>query len=387
KARQALLDALDAVPSGEPPVGADELTAHWKEQLRALNHFELAWRQLGPLEHTVPAASRHALQQRLRHSVERIEAPIEAARHSAGAERERLIVRAEALVQELARNPTLRDAVPRVRELQAEWQQHARTLPLARAVEGALWARFKAATDAVFAQREAAFNARDAELAANLATREALVARLAGIDLAATPVAEMQRTMGEVERAWRSPVEVPRAAVNALEARFRDAHAAVAQAVAESAQKRWQAQCDTLLAKLALCEEREAAPQSELGERWSALGALPPAWDKPLSQRWSQATQAAAPECDDLLLQLEAALDLPASAEQQAARRELKLRALKNTLEGRTPQSLDPSQQRAQWFAELLRHGGASDTQRERLRALIAALRMAAPGSLGGVSR
>ena len=94
----------------------------------------------------MPSGAKKALQQRLSSSVERIEAPLNEARRVAAAERERLIAHADALVQELARNPATRDAVPRVRELQADWQQHARTLPLARGVEGALWARFKAAT-------------------------------------------------------------------------------------------------------------------------------------------------------------------------------------------------------------------------------------------------
>ena len=164
------------MPDADESLSADELAAYRKEQLRALSSFQLAWRQLGPLEHTVPPGARSALQKRLNSSVARIEAPIEEARRTATSQREQLVARAEALVQELGRNPASRDAIPRVRELQAEWQQHARTLPLARPVEGALWARFKAATDAVFAQREAAFSARDAELASNLAAREALLA-------------------------------------------------------------------------------------------------------------------------------------------------------------------------------------------------------------------
>lgn len=391
QAREALLATLDAVPLGDAPENPVEQVAHWKEPLRALSQFQLAWRQLGPIEHTVPSAAKNALLQRLKQSVDRIEAPLNEARRVAQAERERLVARAEALVQELARNPATRDAPQRVRELQAEWQQHARSLPLARAVEGALWTRFRAATDAVFAQREAAFSARDAELAANLAAREALIEGLTAIELDTTPVAEMQRVLGEANRAWRQPVEVPRAAVKSLEARFLDARAAVAQAVAESAQKRWHAQCDKLVNKLALCEEREADPEAgDLAERWAALEGLPTAWEKPLAQRWSQPPTPgplAATACDELLLQLEAALDLPASAESLAARRDLKLRALKDALEGRSAQTQDPVAQRAQWFAAALRQSGLSAVQRERLRALIAALRLAQPGSLGGAAR
>ena len=238
----------------------------------------------------------------------------------------------------------------------------------------------------MFAQRDAAFGARDAELVANLAAREALITRLTSMDLDAAPVAELQRALSDADREWRQPVEVPRAAVKPLDHRFHEARAAVAQAVAESANKRWYAQCDALANKLTLCEEREAASaeESDLAARWAALEALPTAWEKPLSQRWSQPPAAgplAAPACDELLLKLEAAFDLPVSGDLQAARRDMKLRALKEALEGRAPKQQDPAAQRAEWFAAALRQNGLTAPQRERLHALVAALRRAPPAS------
>ena len=385
RAREALLDALDAVPAPqvvtEQAAQVDDSAANWKELLRALGDFQLAWRQLGPVEHTVPAGAKGVLLQRQHTSLERIEAPLREARRTAEAMREQLIVRADALATELARNPAAGDAAQRVREVQAEWQQRARMLPLARAVEGALWARFKASTDAVFAQREAAFNARDAELGANLAAREALLVRLTSI-AADVHAADAQRTLVEVDRAWRQPVEVPGGAAGSINARYQSARGAVVQALAEGNQRRWQAQCDALLAKLGMCDEREAAAPGEgdLTLRWAAHDALPPAWQQALEQRWSQPvapgplTEAA---MEDLLLQLEAALDLPAAPELQAARRGLRLRALKDALEGRGKQAVDPQAQRAQWLAVAVRQGVPGETNAERLRAVIAALRRA----------
>jgi DNA repair protein SbcC/Rad50 len=383
-AREALLATLDALPANAPDsASADDLAAHWKEQARALDRFQLAWRQLGPLEHTVPSAARGALQQRLRASIDRVEVPLRIARESAEAVRAQLIARAEALVQDLARQPPQRDAAMRVRELQSEWQQQARMVPLQRALETTLWARFKAATDAVFAQREAAFDARDAELAANLAAREALVQRLALVD-ADAPEAEIRRTVAEAERAWRQPVEVPRAAVGALEARFRAAHAAALQRADHQAQRRWQASCDTLQARLGLCAERERATATDAGDalaaRWAALGPLPGRWEQALAERWAQAGAPGpltGPAMDDLLLRLEAALDLPTPAEWQAARRDLKLRALKEAMEGRSAARSAPGGP-AEWLVAALRQGGATELQHERLQALIAALRASA---------
>lgn len=384
-AREALLAALEALPEPAGSASADDIAAHWKERLRALEHFQLAWRQLGPLEHTVPAGARSALQQRLRSSVDRIDAPLQEARRSAEAVREALIVRAEALVRELGLHPPMRDANLRVRELQAEWQQHARMLPLNRGVESALWARFKAATDAVFAQRDAAFNAREAELAANLAAREALLERLAAL-APDTPAAEIQRTLAEVDRAWRQVIELPRAAAGAIEARFLEARAAALRILTDGAQERWQVQCDTLAAKLALCEEREcaSADAGDLAQRWSAQGILPAAWEQALEQRWSGRVEPgplSEPAMDELLLQLEVALDMPATPQWQAARRDLKLRAMKDALEGRRSPNPAPDQQ-ADRLAAALRQSCGTVAQRERLHALVAALRRAPAGSL-----
>ncbi len=384
-AREALLGGLEAVPLDPPASNAEQTAARWKEPLQALDHFQRAWRQLGPLEHTVPNSARAALLERLRSSVARIETPLHEARSAAEAGREKLIARAQAIAQELGAQPQLRDATARVRELQAEWQQQARTVLLMRGAENALWARFKAATDAVFAQRDAAFSARDAELAANLAAREALLARLTALR-SDTPTAEIQRTLTEVDRAWRQPVDLPRGAANALDARLQEAHVAALKAFAVSGQGHWQALCDTLAAKLALCEERESASasQDEMNVRWATLTALPTAWERALAQRWAAPT-APGPlsevAVNDLLLQLETALDMPATLERLAARRDLKLRAMKDALEGRGAPNLDPAR-RAEWLAAVLRQSGLQAVQRERLAELVATLRLSTPGTL-----
>ncbi len=431
-ARQQLLTALEASlppPLGESgvgglapqpgdpaaphpgplPIGAREEesgSTDWKEQARALSHFQTEWRKLGPVEHTVPHKARDALMARMQASVARIEAPLHEARRSAQQGREQLVARANALRDEAAASPhslQSRDLPGRVRELQEQWQQHARSLPLTRQVENALWAEFKAATDAVFAQRDAAFNARDAELLANQAGREALIARLEALT-PDTPAAEFKRTLAEVDAEWRQPVDVPRQQVAPLDARFHRARQAAQSLLAGSAQRIRQARFDALLAKLALCEQREAladaaapnavpgvpgvpgvpdvpdepAAPDDLAARWAAAATLQPAWDQALVSRWQQAGAPAADAdahrsaLDSVLLQLEAALNLVSPADLQAARRDMKLRAMKAALEGRNttpPPSVEALTQTA------LRHARPSSQQSERLHAIIAALR------------
>lgn len=383
--RQALLDALDAalLPGA---IAADQSAAteptSWKDVIRALDQFHTAWRKLGPAEHTTPRKAQKALLERMNASLARLESPLKEARRKAQSQREALVTRAKAL------NPDAKGAevVAQVRELQAQWQEHARTLPLARAIETALWAEFKAATDAVFAQREAAFSARDAEFKANEAAIVALAERLEALP-ADAPVADIKRTLAEVDAAWRQIGEATRANGAAVDARFRRARAQAQNFVAGHAQRVWHTTCDALLSKLSLCETlEETQGEPDVDSRWAALPPLPPLWEQALRQRKQAATQAPQSsdadkdKADATLLALEVMLDLPSPAEQQDARRQLKLRAMKSALEGGPSQgtaSLD------QLTVEVLSNRHLSAVQRQRLNQLIAGLRAGEPRTVG----
>ncbi len=384
QAREALIGVLDAValPSAESNEAA---ATGWKELARALDAFQTEWRKLGPVEHTVPRKARDRLLERMRSSVGRVEQPLHEARRGAQRSREQLVARAKALGSE-AETAAGRDTVSKVRELQAEWQQQARALPLARGAENALWAEFKAATDAVFTQREAVFNARDAVLKANQATCEALIGQLEALH-ADSPASEIKRVLGDVDAQWRHAGEVPRSEVAALETHFRNARDAAARHLADSAQRKWHVACDALTAKLTLCEsvERDGVPAdaAELDARWAAEPALLPAWERALGQRWQQARQAApqsgrSDALNGLLLQLEMALDVASPAEFQPSRRDLKLQAMKAALEGRSSNAL-ADQDAESLLALTLSHARPDDGQRARLHALLNALRAGRP--------
>ena len=375
-AREALLAALEE---------AAQRAATQRDTLQALEDFQRAWRKLGPVQHTVPAAAAAALQQRQAEIVSRIEAPLADARATAQREREALVARAEALA---AQDDS--DALAQVRALQAEWQQHARTLPLARAVEAALWARFRQATDAVFARREAEAQARDAEAAAGVAAREALLERIRAMaqDEAAAPD-DSARRIGQLDREWQQLfTPLPRAVADDLEARWRAARAAAAQAAESRRRAQWDAQCDALAERLSLCEAREAgtADAEALLHRWHAAGPAPATWQRVLEQRWSggDAIGPSTPAAlDALLLRLEDALGVEPAPEQAQARRDLKLLALKDALEGR-PAAAGPAGDASPvgWLAELLRQPGLGPSEAARLRALLGAVR-ASPQRFG----
>ena len=373
EARNKLIAALDGVLlSAESP--------DWKALTHALEDFQTEWRKLGPLEHTVPHKAREKLLQRMNASVARLESPLHEARRSAQTQREKFIERAKALSAEAAAKPQNRDLINKVRELQSEWQQHAKTLALARNVENALWKQFKEATDSIFAQRDAVFGARDAEFKANQVAREELIARLAAISTE-TPAAEIKRTVSDVDNAWRRAGDAPRANAAKLETQFRNARDAAQKLLVGSAARSWHATIDALNAKRALCEEFEAQPTQPVADieaRWQAIAALPAPWEQALLARLARAKAGShAADSDTLgsvLLQLESALDMASPPEFQTARRDLKLRAMKAALEGKATSgsfSTDVEKLMADaiGFAQL--EAGA----RDRLMAAIAHLR------------
>jgi len=391
QAREQLLAELEAValPSGGD--GAEGAAAGPAPDLRglagALDHFQVGWRKLGPVEHTVPHKARDGLVARMNAAVQRVEAPLQEARRGARQERERLVAHARALADEVAAGTPLRDLGERARELQWHWQQQARALPLARGEENALWTEFKGAIDSAFSAREAVFQARESVYQAHAAERLALIERLQQIGGEDLAPAALQRALAESDAQWQRTGPAPRADAAALENRYRQARDAVQRRIADSAQQAWQTTCDAVLARLALCEALEQAAdatmaRAELAERWAALPAIPEPLAQALAQRaglgGSPAVAPLKTASDELLLQLEAAWDLASPAAYEAARRMLKLQAMKAALESR--RSAAPATP-AQQLAELLRRPTLDATQRERLRGVLVALRQR--GALG----
>lgn len=350
----------------------------------ALDRFHAEWRKLGPLEHAVPRAARAGLVERMEAAVRRVEAPLQAARARAGAERQALVMRARALAgDEPGRG---RDLVGEVRALQAQWQQHAKALPLARANEQALWAEFKAAIDAAFAAREAAHAAHEAEFEVHAAERSALIERLR-LPTAESPVT-LRRTLAEIDAAWQRCGPAPRARAAALDAEFRAARDAVQRWLDGAAQRAWQATCDALNAKLALCLAREQGSAgldaAATAASWEALPMLPAPLEDAMRRRAGLAPADGtdtAPDVAHLLLLIETAWDLPTPPAFESARRERKLLAMKESLEGRrslAPEALAP----VAALALLLSRGGLDADQRDRLAAVLASWRLRGPQRL-----
>lgn len=383
QARNKLLDALDQVPFDDAAETHD-----WRELARVLEHFQADWRKLGPVEHTVPHKAREALLTRMKTAMARLEEPLAEVRRVAQLQREKLVARARELSVSAAAKPQDKELIGKVRELQNEWQQHAKSLPLQRHVENVLWGEFKAATDGVFTQRDAAFKARDAELKSHHHERMALIGKLAALN-ADSPAGEIRRTLADVESAWRRAGEAPRADAAKLDARYRAAREAAQKYLAGSAHRQWQVSVDALSAKMALCEEIEtggtlALPAADADARWAAQAPLPAPWETALAARFKAGLagesrpQPSAPDIAGLLLQIESALDMPSPPEFSAARRDLKLRAMKQALEARQVVS-NSNAELQKWLATVVGASSLDAGARGRLLSILSALRAGTP--------
>jgi hypothetical protein len=339
----------------------------WRAATRALDHFQSEWRKLGPVEHTVPHKAQPALLEKMQSTQAMLELPLAEARRVEAAKREKLVEQAKAL----AADSNQRDTIAKVRALQADWQQHAKSLPLARQQENRLWADFKAATDAVFKARDAISAARDQEFKSHLDARDKLIATLTALD-EDTPPAEVRKTISDVDTAWRKAGEAPRHIAAKIDAKFRNARDRARDLVAGSAKRSWSKVCDALDAKIALCIAVESGSATNVDDDWNALTSLPASWEVSLSAR-----RSATPKADDpaaSMLKLEAALDLASPPAFQAARQQMKLLAMKQAIEARQAVVIS-SVDIERWVADAIGAPLADAAANTRLRAILNGLR------------
>ena len=404
--REQIVNALFQAAAKFFPVAQEGVTPKpdWRALAHTLEEAQLAWRKLGPVEHTVPRKALkgdHAITTRYAAAAQALAAPLKDAHGEARSQREALIADAKALA---ASDVAARDVIDKVRKTQTQWQAVAKALPLPRRDENALWAAFKTATDAIFTARDAARAAGEAEFNAKLKAREAVIERVVALSFAHS-APDIKPALTEAEAAWRAAPEVPRPQAAKLDARYRAAREAATKRLGELAVHASQARFDALIAKMALCHDREIAQDSDgaitdektadLEARWIAIEHLPEAWKAKLDARFrgisasaesassapsnSKAAKATVESLPDILLNLEVACSVDTPSDFLAARQHLKIRALKNAMEGRQNTVTTPADIE-RWMLDAAACPRPDALSRERLAKIIAVVRRRHPG-------
>jgi hypothetical protein len=239
----------------------------WKHLAAAVQRLRLAWSHLGAIDRK----DKKRLDHEFSDALNTLQGPLEEQRKSEMSHREQLIEEAAAI------DGHDRHAIDALRALQARWQEQARALPLERKAEQALWQRFRAACDGVFAQRKESAHAADAERRAHEAAKEALCERLEQAAPGALP-ANAGKLLREAAAEWHAIGPVPRAHEARIDKRY---HAAVAlvQHHADIARREdGLAQAGLVRDRLRLVQELEAALANPVDER-AAAADWPARWD------------------------------------------------------------------------------------------------------------
>lgn len=373
-------------PAAQEDAAAGTTAVDWRALAHTLDEAQTAWRKLGPVEHTVPRKTLQgdkAITTRYATAVQALQAPLKNIYGEARSQREQLVAGAKQLA---ASDVSARDVVDKVRKLQTQWQAVAKSLPLPRRDENTLWLTFKTATDAIFIARDAARAASEAEFNAQQKARAEIIERVAAL-ARATTAADIKRTLNEADSAWRAAPEAPKSQTAKLDARYRAARDAATRRISELALHAEQARYDALLAKVALCHEREslAAPgpalsaeqSADLEIRWNAVAHLPETWKSRIDARFqghAKENEKPGASLQDTLLNLEVACGIDSPEEFLAARQHLKIRALKNAMEGRQNSATTPAEIE-RWMLEAAASARPDETSRERLAKIIAAVR------------
>ena len=268
-------------------------THDWRTLASSTQRLRQAWSRLG----TIDRKDKKRLDAAFSKAMDALMAPLDSQRKIEVARREQLIEEVGKL------NPLDRHTVDTLRRLQESWQGHARALPLERKTEQALWQKFRAACDQIFAKRKEHAHAADHERKAHLHAREAICAGLEsatfeGDDKAV--LAAIGKALKDAAAAWHASGVVPRASEQKIDQRYRAAVGAL-QAQADAIRKRaGAAQANALREKLRLVQALESAlaepgeiDNADWNSRWQALAALPAEQERTLRTRFDAALKAA----------------------------------------------------------------------------------------------
>jgi hypothetical protein len=355
----------------------------WRAIERWLRETHRQW-QDGDLGSVDPKAWK-SFDARFRATLAPLHDALSAARDEAKARRAALI----AEVTALAPKAMDRDTPAQVKAIQARWQAHAKELALPVREDRALWEQFRAACDAVFEARDAKRKQQDDAKHEGRRALEAICAELEQLAQSTDKdEGDLRRALRDLSDQWKQKARASDPALRGVESRFVKAKAAVEAALSTRARARESAVWQTLAAKERQCEaldslviSREgAADAAAVNQQWTALPALPAAWEKAMVGRRDAALAALASEDAaaayrtriessaesrrELLLELEMQLGLESPPELRAQRLALQVKKLRDRFQSAATTSANaPAERLIEWCA-LPGVADANDRQR-----------------------
>jgi hypothetical protein len=351
----------------------DSAQTDWKALAACVDRSKQAWQRLGSMDRK----EKKRLDAEFDAVMQTFAVPLASQRAEEIARRERLIADAERL------DPKDRALPDTLRALQEKWQQQAKTLPLERKDEQALWQKFRAACNRAYDARKEVAKVMDAERHAHLQEKEGLCVQIEAMQ--ETTEAAIRSLLRETAQAWERIGPVPRAIEAKLEARYRKAVEQLRKRLDETKRKALGLQYDALIARLKLCWALEANITSRSADASSAPDDLAAAWQaapetfKELTSDLQERFRAgvAALQAGDAgfasrleqnrssllreLLRLEIVCGMQSPAELSQERLRLQVEVLQSAL--KTGQASRTGHKGAEIFKDLVRLPAAADEQ------------------------
>lgn len=223
-AEAAVADRIAIVEAAEAIAAKDPQSIQWKQTTAELDALFARWKdhqQNGP---RIPKKQADDLWKRFRAARSTVDghrrsffAGLDAEHKEVRARKQGLIEKAEALAPQGAAG------IPAYRRLLDEWKTAGRA---GKKFDDALWDRFKAAGDALYAAKAEVDARENEEFAGNLAVKLALLDEAAPL-LTATDRDKARATLTSIQRRWEAAGKVPRDQVRVVEDRLRQIEQAV----------------------------------------------------------------------------------------------------------------------------------------------------------------
>lgn len=218
-ARAEALAKREAIAAEAERLAAQpESSIRWKDTGEAFERLFHDWQEVQRNGVSVPKTQADALWKRFRGARQTFDtarrahfAKMDANNKEVKHAKERLIAQAEALA------PRGVDGIPAYRGLLDDWKAAGRAN---RKLDDQLWARFKAAGDALYAAKAAEIAQQDEEYGENLKAKEALLTEAEALLQEKDRVAARKR-LTELQLKWDEIGRVPREALRGVEGRLR----------------------------------------------------------------------------------------------------------------------------------------------------------------------
>lgn len=221
-AEKSLAERTLIVEQIEKLAATDPSTLRWKDVSAQVDAIFASWQEAQKTGARISKGDGNALWKRFRDARNKLDherrayfAELDQRTKSSKSVKEDLISSAEKLSGD--------NSLAQYRELLEKWKKAPRA---GKKVDDALWARFKAAGDAVYQAKKEADDQEDAAYSGNLEAKLAILTEAEEL-LTATNADEARATLNALNKKWDAAGKVPRAQMKPTEERMRKVEAAV----------------------------------------------------------------------------------------------------------------------------------------------------------------